>query len=172
MYSIVLNRVQLNSTFISSLGCLEANIFQRCHSFQKQRYPMYFFKNQIYMSLHEGIQFLPYVGNSVGFRGEKVLCLDVHIHFRSNDHCLVTSGMELPNGLPHAEPVAALHGDHQHLPSLGPSPDAHTEQDSSQHLPPKLQSQGHLCTNQKLLSPWWGCATYLCSLVLPYHQVT
>ena len=71
--------------------------------------------------------------------------------------------MELPHGLPHAEPVAALHGDHQHLPSLSPSPGAQTEQESSQHLPPKLQSQGHLRTNQKVLRRWWGCATYICS---------
>ena len=88
----------------------------------------------------------------------------MHIHLRSNDHCLVTSGVELPHSLPHAEPVAALHGDHQHLPSLGPSPSAQTEQESSQHLPPKLQSQGHLRTNQKVLRRWWGCATYICSL--------
>ena len=125
---------------------------------------MYSFKNHMYMSLHEGIKFVLCVGNIVGFHGEKVLCLDVHIHLRSNDHCLVTSGVELPHGLPHAEPVAALHGDHQHLPSLGPSPDAQTEQESSQHLPPKLQSQGHLRTNQKVLRRWWGCATYICSL--------
>ena len=72
--------------------------------------------------------------------------------------------MELLYGLPHAEPVAALHGDHQHLPSLGPSPDAHTEQDSSQHQPPKLQSQGHPCTNQKLQSLVGLCHLYL----LPY----
>ena len=89
----------------------------------------------------------------------------MHIHLRSNDHCLVTSGMELPHGLPHAEPVAALHGDHQHLPSLGPSPNAQTEQESSQHLPPKLQSQGHLHTNHKLLTFCSGCAAYICSLI-------
>ena len=77
----------------------------------------------------------------------------------------MTPGVELPHGLPHAEPVAALHGDHQHLSSLGPSPGAQTEQESSQHLPPKLQSQGHLRTNQKLLSLWLGCATYMCSLI-------
>ena len=75
----------------------------------------------------------------------------------------MTPGVELPHGLLHAEPVAALHGDHQHLPSLSPSPGAQTEQESSQHLPPKLQSQGHLRTNQKVLRRWWGCATYICS---------
>ena len=60
--------------------------------------------------------------------------------------------------------VAALHGDHQHILRLGPSLDAQTEQESSQHLPRKLQSQGHLHTNQKVLRRWWGCATYICSL--------
>ena len=117
------------------------------------------------MSLQEGIIFVLCVGNGVRFCGEKVLCLDAHIDLRSNNHCLVTSGVELPHGLPHAEPVAVLHGDHQHLPSLSPSPNAQTEQESSQHLPPKLQSQGHLRTNQKLLSLWSGCATYMCSLI-------
>ena len=116
------------------------------------------------MSLQEGIIFVLCVGNGVRFCGEKVLCLDAHIDLRSNNHCLVTSGVELPHGLPHAEPVAVLHGDHQHLPSLSPSPNAQTEQESSQHLPPKLQSQGHLHTNQKVLRRWWGCATYICSL--------
>ena len=110
------------------------------------------------MSPHDGIKLILCVGNSLDFYGKKVLCIGVQVHLRSNDHCLVTPGVELPNGLPHAKPVAALCGDHQHLPSLSPSPDAHTEQESSQHLPPKLQSQGHLHTNQKLLSLWWDCA--------------
>ena len=64
------------------------------------------------MSLQEGIIFVLCVGNGVRFCGEKVLCLDAHIDLRSNNHCLVTSGVELPHGLPHAEPVAVLHGDH------------------------------------------------------------
>ena len=118
------------------------------------------------MGPRDGLKLILCVGNGVDFHGEKVLCLDVHIHLRSNDHCLVTSGVELPHGLPHAEPVAAFHGDHQHLPSLRPSPDAQTEQESSQHLPPKLQSQGHLRTNHKLLTFCSGCAAYICFLTL------
>ena len=62
--------------------------------------------------------------------------------------------------------VAALHGDHQHILRLGPLLDAQTEQESSQHLPRKLQSQGHLHTNQKLLSLRLSYATYICSLYL------
>ena len=118
------------------------------------------------MSLHKGIKFVLCVGNGVGFCGEKVLFLDVQFHLRSNDHCLVTPGMELPHGLPHAEPVAALHGDHQHLPSLSPSPDAQTEQKSSQCLLLKLQSQGHLCTNQTV---WSVPSVFLAFTLSPSH---
>ena len=46
------------------------------------------------------------------------------------------------------------------------TPDTQTEQESSQHLPPKLQSQGHLHTNQKRLTFWWGCASYICFVYL------
>ena len=109
------------------------------------------------MSLQEGIKFVLCVGNGIGFHGEKVLCLDVHVDLQSNNYCLVTSGMELPHGLPHAEPVAALHGFHQHLPSLGQSSDAQTEQDqpppateaavpeSSPHKPEATDSLVRLC---------------------------
>ena len=74
--------------------------------------------------------------------------------------------MELLYGLPHAEPVAALHGDHQHLPSLSPSPDAQTEQKSSQCLLLKLQSQGHLCTNQTV---WSVPSVFLAFTLSPSH---
>ena len=161
-------------SLIRSLLCNSASqdlakskdVFQSCHSFPKHCKKMYSLEKHMNMSPHDGIKLILCVGNSVEFYDKKVLCLDVQVHLRSNDHCLVTPSVEFPHGLPHAEPVAALHGDHQHLPSLGPSPDAHTEQDSSQHLPPKLQPQGHLHTNQKQLTVCWAWAAYICFLAL------
>lgn len=62
------------------------------------------------------MKFILGVRGDVGFQGEKVLSFDVHIHLWSDDHSLVASGTELLHGLPHAESVAALHGQDSTLP--------------------------------------------------------
>ena len=118
------------------------------------------------MTPHERIIFCLCVRNLIDFRGEKALCLGVYIHLQRNNHCSWPWAWSSSVASLHAKRVAALRGDHQHVPRLSPSPDVQTEQESSQHLPWRLQSQGHLHTNQKLLSLQSSYATCICPLYL------
>lgn len=70
------------------------------------------------------------IWKGIGLEGEEVLSFHVHSHLWSQDHSLVTSGVELPHDIPHAQPVAALHGKHQHLSTFSPGQGTQQEQQS------------------------------------------
>lgn len=124
---------------------------------------MYSFKTQNKMALREEIKFILGIQNGIAFRDEKVL-FDLHIDLQR--YCLVTSGMELlwP---PHAEPVAALHRDHQHLPSLSLSPGL-LDRAGVQPVPAAEAA----VPGPSLHKPDCPGLCHLYFLPLSYHQVT
>jgi len=99
------------------------------------------------------------------------------IQFRKNfeggpasDHSLVTSGVELPHDIPHAQPVAALHGKHQHLSTFSPGQGTQQEQQSWEFLQEPLDSHGW-CWRSPQQSNVLTCLCHLSYFLSSYSQV-